>query len=150
MISRDDEDDITRVVRPSAVIPEILAAAGKQAAPDAAGARITELDFDITGEAAASTTAVDFDITGAGATATPAPNAVGLDTVVDFDIFGAESAPEPVTAAPAPAAHTPPAQATAAPVAPPIEVPAPSSSSTMLIIVAVVVVAAIAAWLLLR
>ena len=110
MISREDEDDITRVVRPSAVIPEILAAAGKQATPEAPGANITELDFDITGETAASSKAVDFDIFGADAAATDTPKAVGMETVVDFDIFGADSAPEPVTAAPVSTAEARPPQ----------------------------------------
>lgn len=150
MISKDDEDDITRVVRPSAVIPEILAAAGKQAAPEAPGAGITELDFDITGEAARSGTAVDFDIFGADATATDTPKAVGMETVVDFDIFGADSAPEPVRVAPVPTAEAPPPQASPAPAAPPIAASAPSPFSPMLIIVAVVVVAAIVAWFILR
>lgn len=150
MISREDEDDITRVVRPSAVIPEILASAGKQAAPGAPGAGITELDFDITGEAPASSTSVDFDIFGAETTATDTPKAVGMETVVDFDIFGADSAPEPVTAAPVSIAEAPPPQDTPTPVAPPIAAAAPSSSSPMLIIVAIVVVAAIAAWFMLR
>ena len=148
MISKDDQDDITRVVRPSAVIPEILAAAGKQAAPQAPGAGITELDFDITGEAARSGTAVDFDIFGADATATDTPKAVGMEAVVDFDIFGADATLEPVRVAPVPTAEAPPPQA--APAAPPIAASAPSPFSPMLIIAAVVVVAAIVAWFILR